>query len=179
MTVVDAYCQPEDLLLGDVPTSSESASGKYCVDAADEIDSRIGHIYQTRVVIVDPAPPGTPSPVSRPARLLLKRINVWLATGRLLMAQDASGEESSVHAYALKLVTDASAAIDMIAYGQIVLDGAPKVSGYSEVSSGPIYANLDSESSVEAFYNRIANPYYVFPAEVEPWYGRPYYPPVG
>lgn len=163
---VDAYCQPDDLLLGNIPAPDSASPEKYCVDGADEIDSRIGHIYQTRIDIADT------SSIKRPARLLLKRINVWLATGRLLMATDAPGEENQIHAYALKLVNDASAALDMIANGSVILDGAVRLPGFSDSRQGPVYANADPESNVEAFYNRIANPTYVFPGLSD--YERPY-----
>jgi hypothetical protein len=164
---VAAYCAETDLLLGDVPTSDSALPNKYVIDAADEIDSRIGHIYET------PVDTSGTSTTARHARLLLKRINVWLATGRLLMAIDVSGEETGVHAYANKLVNDASAALDMIAQGELVLDGATRVAGFADSGAArPVYGNVDPESAVEAFYNRIANPdyYYVPPGAWNPWY---------
>jgi hypothetical protein len=163
---VSSYSTTTDLLIGDVPTASTADPAKYVQDAADEIDSRIGHIYATPVDIS-----GT-SATTRPAQLLLKRLNNWLATGRLLMSADISGEENQTHAYATRLVDDASKALDMIASGQLVLDGAVKADGFSTQSQGPTYGNVDAESAVEAFYDRVANPNYLYwPTETWPtWY---------
>jgi hypothetical protein len=131
---------------------------QYVNDAADEIDSKIGFVYETRVDTSDT------STVVKPVRLLLKRLNVFLASGRLLMAAAAAKEETQVHAYALSLVREAEATLEMIAKGQLPLDGALKVdAGTTENLTGPMQYNKDTESNVDAFYDRIANPRYWYP----------------
>lgn len=147
-----AYCDVADLLTGNIPTPASLSPDKFVADAADEIDSQIGFIYHTPVDITDTAL------TSRPARLLLKRLNVFLATGRLLLAADAGGEDNQLHAYGLKLVNDATSALEMIAQGRIVLEGAARISNNDDKPLGPLVSNADPESYVEAFYNRVINP---------------------
>jgi len=150
-----AYSAVSDLLTGNIPVSGPVDPDKYVSDAADEIDSKIGHIYETPIDVTEGGP------LSRPARLLLKRISNWLASGRLLMAAAAGSQKMELNAYANKLVSDATFALDQIASGDIILEGAPRRDGSEEPSStGPQIHNLDPESNVEAFYNRIANPNY-------------------
>lgn len=154
---VTGYCAVTDLLTGNIPTPSYLSPERFVNDAADEIDSRIGFVYVTRVDV------SSNSPVVKPAKLLLKRLNVFLATGRMLMAVDAGGEDDQLHAYALSLVQEANECIEYIVSGQIRLDGAPLVEGEAPTERGPMISNLDKESNVEAFYDRIANPNYRFP----------------
>lgn len=142
------YCLKQDLLTGDIPLPSYVSPEKFIQDAADEIDSQIGFLYVTPVDISDA---GT---TSRPVRLLLKRLNSWIATGRLLMAANAAGGE--IHNYGSRLVREATASVNAIEKGQLVLEGAEKspLSGDEQVGA-PQWANVDSESNVEAFYTRV------------------------
>ena len=156
-----AYCDVQDLLTGNVPTPDYLSPAKYVNDAANEIDSKIGFIYETPVDIAE----DLPAPVPRPVRLLLQRLNVFLATGRLLMAVDAGGEETAVHAYGKSLVDDATMTLNEIAAGKLVLVDTPVLDngGDGVAPTAPLISNLDPESNVEAFYDRIANPNYRFP----------------
>lgn len=151
-----AYCLVTDLLTGNIPVPANLEPQKYVDDAADEIDSKIGFVYTTPIDVT------SGSEVPRPARLLLKRINVHLATGRLLLAAAAGQEESQLHAYGWSLIKEANGALDQIASGAIPITGADLLPGNEEVVTAVIVNNLDPESSVEAFYNRIANPNYSF-----------------
>lgn len=150
------YCAVTDLLIGDIPLPSYISPEQVVGDAADEIDSCIGFIYQTPVDVSDNGP------TARPVMLLLKRINSHLASGRLLHQLDASGEQVQLHAYATSLVKNASAALESIEKGDIILDGVPTVEGHGDIQTGPLLYNEDVESNVEAFYNRISNPCYFF-----------------
>lgn len=152
-----AYSSSNDLLNGNIPLPGYLDKEKFVTDAADEIDSKIGHLYETPVDVSET------STVPRWTRLLLKRINNHLASGRLLMAADAGGEDDRVHAYALFLIQEATAALDQIASGEIKLTGVPGPGGQSsEAITSIILNNLDEESNVEAFYDRILNPNYFF-----------------
>lgn len=155
----DPYSSPEDLLLGNIPLRDDATQLKYCSDATDEIDSTIGFLYETPVDMTDD--PGT---VARPSRLLLKRINNFIASGRLILAYAAGTEDDNLNAYAQYLLGQARDALMKIASGDIVLQGAVTIGDGSEnpVSSGPLFFNLDPESNVEAFYDRIVNPNYCF-----------------
>lgn len=154
-----AYCTTEDLLNGSIPLPEYLNPQKYVSDAADEIDSKIGLRYQTPINIADVETNSVP----RPVRLFLKRTNAFLATGRLLLAVASPSEQRQMHAYALGLVTEATKALDAISSGEVLLDGVPLVNdGANEPVTAPLISNLDSESSVEAFYDRIANPSFSF-----------------
>lgn len=159
-----AYCTADDLLTGDIPIPSYLDANSVVQDAADEIDSKIGHLYETPV---DVTPSG---PAARWVKLLLKRLNVHLATGRLLMAADAGGEDDRVHAYASYLIREANAAINKIVSGEIVLEAVPGPANEAVVSDASIVLlNLDPESHVEAFYDRLlTSPAYPYaPLETE------------
>lgn len=157
-----AYCNSTDLLAysGNIPAPSYLNPQKFVDDAADEIDSKIGFVYQTPIDVTDVPE----NPVVRPARLLLKRLNVNLATGRMLLAADASGEGSQLHAYGWSLIREVNAAVNNLIDGDIVLEGAPLVAPGALNNNIPLIYNKDAESNVEAFYDRVANPGYFYPA---------------
>lgn len=151
-----AYSVKEDLLLGDIPISPVMNPDKVVQDASDEIDSKLGHLFET------PFDLSEDSDLARPARLLIKRINNFLATGRLILAIASPEENQTVHAYGWQLIQEANAAIAAIASGDITLEGVEIIEQENAQVSTPLISNLDEESSVEAFYDRIANPNYAY-----------------
>lgn len=159
------YCEPSDLLMGSIPLPSYMSAEKMIDDARDEIDSYLGYAYKTPFDVT--VETGT---LARPARLLLKRINAHLATGRIILAVASPEENRNLHAYGWQLVSESIAALQAIAKGEIVLDGAElnEDAPAGEPATAPLINNLDPESNVEAFYNRLANPAYQYPI-VESW----------
>lgn len=151
------YSVVADLLTGNIPVNSVIAQ-KYINDAADEIDSMIGNIYTTPLDVTPgptETPPGT-GPMTRPSRLLIKRISNWLASGRLMLATSAGGEDDQLHAYARYLVESSTSVLMSIARGEILLEGAEKEDTTGDEGVyGPLISNVDPESNVEAFYDRI------------------------
>jgi|SRR5690348_1250597 len=107
-----AYCASGDLVLGGIPTPAGLDQNKIVADAADEIDSQIGMRYLTPIDTAN---------VPRPVQLLLKRINVALASGRLILAADSNGENQQLHAYGLSLINEAKEALRAIAAGDMFL----------------------------------------------------------
>ena len=152
-----AYCEIVDLLIGDLPTSLALSPQKYVNDAADEIDSKIGFVYET------PIPVDTFDPTPRPVVLLLKRLNAHLATGRMILAATIIAEDEQLNAYGKRMVEDAELTLVHISTGQLLLDGV-LTSGLSALPAPhvPMIMNKDTESAVDAFYDRIANPSYTF-----------------
>lgn len=153
------YSTEVDIKLGDIPLPAYIDKDRLLQDAADEIDSFIGFVYDTPVNMQDD------SPVIRPARLLLKRISTALVTGRLVLEIAASGEDVALHAYGVRLLNEAHVALEQIRTGTIHLDGAellPNEDG-TDNPTGPLIANVDSDSLVEAFYDRFS---FVGPAGV-------------
>jgi len=142
-----AYCATTDLLAGDIPLTGLDAA-KFVNDAADEIDSQIGFRYLTPVA----------SDAARPVLLLLKRINAHLATGRMIMAADAAGQRSELHAYGESLVREALASLAAIAGGMVDLPVTPFPSNANDqVEAGPLIYNVDPVSQVEAFYGAFSS----------------------
>lgn len=154
------YCQVTELLVGDIPLPRGLKAQQYVDSATDEIDMSIGFLYQTPVDITED------SDVIRPARLLLKQTCIKLATGRLILAMSTVAQRTELHAYGKRLVDEALAILAQIASGDIILTGALPLNPPEEGAdnfTGPQIHNVDGESNVEAFYDRVANPYYRFP----------------
>jgi hypothetical protein len=150
------YCASGDLLIGNIPLPQWITRDQVVADAADEIDSKLGFVYQVPI----PAPPGADptNPIPAVVPLILKRINAALASGRLILQVAAGQEDARLHAYGASLVAEAQAAIEQIFNGEIVFDNVPPANPADPVVNGPMISNLDAESNVEAFYNRIGNP---------------------
>lgn len=150
-----AYCTTKQLLVGNIPLPRLVDPNSYVNDASDEIDSMIGFRYITPVVPYAEAnpQPAVPYVLARPVLLLLKRINVWLATGRMILAIDSAGEDTQLHAYGLKLVSDAMTTLVDIRDGKINLDGTPEIiPDTPDNHRGPAIFNGDVSSAVDDFY---------------------------
>lgn len=143
------YCETTDLLLGNIPTPSNA--GTYVQAAADEMDSILGLQYVTPVVLDEN------NPKQRPAFLLLKRINAWLATGRLVLALDAGGEDDQLHQYGKRMVDDALMALNEIAKGDILLPGGEPLNPAEEKNNGPVASFADDASYVESYNTVFGN----------------------
>lgn len=162
-----SYCETTDLLVGDIPLPKGLRPQQYVDSAANEIDMHIGFIYETPVNIAED------SPVVRPARLLLRELCIKLASGRLILAMSTVAQRTELHAYGASLVTEALAILGRISSGEIILTGATQVPSDDEDGNftGPQIHNVDPESNVEAFYDRVANPNYFF-GPMDRAYGR-------
>ena len=152
-----AYCTPNDLLLSaNLPVPVGFDKQKFVQDAADEIDTSIGSLYKTPVSF-DTAEDQETYAVTI---TFLKQLNARLATGRLIMALDATGQDQQLHAYGLFLLKEVQSILAQIKDRDIVLEGAPinprDPSVYDE--PGPRVYQLDAFSGVEAFYGIVQNP---------------------
>lgn len=146
------YSEVSDLLTGQIPLPGTIDASKFVLDATDEVDSFVGFIYETPIDVSDT------SPVIRPVRLLLKRLANQIASGRLIMAAAAGSEQNRTHAYGRQLVAEAMKVLKDIQDGEIILVGAPLVTGTEAPSTAPMIANEDAESNVSAFYDRVLAP---------------------
>lgn len=151
-----AYSEVVDLLVGDIVLGSVDPE-KYVNAAADEMDSRIGFVYQLPLPTVDT----TPEPLSLQAAAILKNINNKLASGRLIMAQSIGAERHEVHAYGKSLVDEAYAELALVLNGALPLVGAPPVEGV-DTTGGPAIYNRDEVSSVEAYEDEFFGQYGVW-----------------
>lgn len=154
------YSAVSDLLVGDLLISNKVDKAKFVTDAADEIDSKLGFRYK---IPLTPIPPATVLPIHQ--ILLLKGINNKLASGRLILTLDITAEDRSLHAYGLRLVTEAMNDLMLIANGDIDLTVDPLLPANEDDSKVPAIKNFDAESGVDAFYNQVMRE--------EPWYWMP------
>lgn len=143
MAVRDGYCEPGDLLLGDMTLSTAISPEKFIADSADEIDVRIGRIYTTPVDLLQ---------LETTAKLTLKIANARLASGRLLMAQSQAAQDESLHAYGMYLIKEAETTIESIENNRLPLDGAAIRDDIVDTPA-PSIQNRDATSPVEAFYD--------------------------
>lgn len=137
------YSEEGDLLIGDLPLGSAYPPAKFLEAASDEIDSYLGRVYDVPIDTTE----------SEVVRLTLKRINNWLASGRLIMSVATAGQDSELHAYGWSLVKQAMDEIQMILTGDLDLPGLDVINtGSIESGSGPMVQNVDSVSRVDDFY---------------------------
>lgn len=155
-----AYAIEEDLLVGSIPLPTYLDATKLLQDASDEVDSYVGSIYTTPLDLSEQ------SPMTRPARLLVKRITTHIATGRMILATAAAGEDDRLHQYGASLLKEGLDALKMIASGDVVLEGADKTQSAETSAHTPLIYNVDSESNVEAFYDRVMKPSAIYPGAV-------------
>jgi hypothetical protein len=142
------YCDIDDLLLGEMPLSSGLSRQKFINDSADEIDVRIGRIYDTPIQIAN---------LENTSKLTLKLANARLASGRILMAQAQAAQDDSLHAYGMYLIREAENVIVSIESNRLPLDGATVRDDLIDTPA-PTIRNQDSHSPVDAFYGEFFGP---------------------
>lgn len=166
--------------------SGQLDTGKIVQEAADEIDSRLGFVYKLPLT---PLPPAGALPEHEV--LLLKQINNKLASGRLIMQIAAAGEDRSLHAYGLRLVTEATNDLMLLANGTVELTAVKQPISGSVPDKTPMIFNHDEESAVDMFESaamrrgegarwqpgKVAseNPNYQDPVYVDPVTGQVYW----
>jgi hypothetical protein len=134
------YCKENELLTGDM-AGVEGLRQRFVDLAADEMNSFIGFAYLLPLP-VDSLP--------EYQRLILKNINIKLATGRLIMAQAVGSEDTSTHAYGQSLVDEAMRDLWAIRNGQTNLD-APTAEA-NGTNAAPVIIEGDRVSAVDAYY---------------------------
>jgi hypothetical protein len=153
------YCTTNDLLIGQLisRTPPEVVPGDYVNRAADEMDSRLGFVYQTPLPVT-----GINALPSHQVKLL-KSINLKLASGRIILATTIATEDVTIHQYGLRLIQEADLELAAIANGDVKLS-APMVDSDGVVigeivdpddadpyARVPTAINVDMYSAVVAF----------------------------
>lgn len=134
------YCSAPDLLIGDLPITGDSAE-LFIQAAAEEIDMQLASEF-----LWPPTIPLVPQ-----TELILKRINVLIGTGRLVMAQAVGAEELSTHAYGTYLLREGQSLLAQVMCGELVLEGIDK-NPLHTTGNAPSITNEDSIAGVDAFY---------------------------
>ena len=142
-----AYCEVNDLLVKDngMMFSPTFDFMKFIVSASEEMDGMMGEIYD--LPLAGSSGGWTTLPLYQ--KLLLKQINVKLASGRILLTLNASGDTRALHVYGAKLIDEALAMLLPIINGDVVLDIPGK---NNEVRANyPVIAHHDQESLVDSW----------------------------
>lgn len=163
-----AYSTVDDLIVGDMMISARVDKNKFVNDAAEEIDSKLGFLYVLPL-----------APLALHESTLLKQINNKLASGRLILTLDIAGEETVLHAYGLRLITEAMNDLMLLANGTINLSSTMTTTSALRDNVPGIY-NHDEESAVDIFEAHVlrGEPSYWNPGTVKSryqwdYYGRP------
>lgn len=158
--MADTYCTVSDLLLGDTVLQNGFDKQRYVDLAADEMNSRLGYEY---VIPIESSSPS--EDVGAAALLILKNINLKLASGRLILAIAAGGEETALNAYGNSLCQEAYAELSLVLSGQLPLVNASRLDNEVSVPTART-VNADKESGVDAFYEEFVGqhrPFSPFP----------------
>jgi len=151
------YSTVDDLLTGDLLISQKVDKQKFVQDAADEMDSKLGFLYELPLApcVTDP-PPAVPATLEPHEILLLKGINNKLASGRLILTLDIAGEETVLHAYGLRLITEAMNDLMLVANGNVLLSACRQemVAGLRS-NRTPLCVNRDEESAQDMFESAV------------------------
>jgi len=145
------YCGTGDLYISGVrmPQGMHMTPETAISMAAEEIDTKIGMLYQTPVSVEEN------DPTKRFDTLTLKRINALLASGRLITSMATGGEQDRVHAYGEYLLRMALAHLDQIQSGVIKLTSAIPIeqADQNPLNKGPLLVTDNQKGSlVDSFY---------------------------
>jgi hypothetical protein len=167
-----AYCTKSDLLIGDIPLAAKYGDGAGFVNlAADEIDAEIGHLYVTPIDFdaLEGAASEAEVAKMRPSRLLLKKINTLLASGRIILDMAAGTEDDRLHSYGASMISEARDLLEKVCDGKIFLqvpmigDDNPDTERQDTKIS---VVQDDGYSLVQNFYDRYSTP--LFPVAPNP-----------
>lgn len=138
------YCAPEDVFLGDLDVPRYTSVEEWVQRAADEINATIGQVYRL------PLDLNTANPANAADLLLLKKINSYLATGRIILSSAAGGEDNQIHAYGKHLIDAALRELALIRNGSSVIEAGVQID--SSKTRGPLISNRDAVSYVDEFF---------------------------
>jgi hypothetical protein len=168
----DRYCTRDDLLFGTTKVP-EPFQDKHVNAAADEIDAALGEVYVLPLAPPDVVPAAnTWQALPQHVKLYLKRCNVFIASGRLLMETSSRGQEGD-DAYAMYLLREGQNLLAQMVNGQVDL-GAVKVASMGDSGGGPSIQQYDTTSGVDHFYAFASgDPYVNYGLPPETWHPGP------
>lgn len=141
------YCTADDMLLGDLQVPRNVSIDQWILSTAEEMDAWLGQVYKLPIQL-DPMTPGHQADI-----LLLKKINRFLATGRIIISANAAASDSRLHAYGAQLISDAERELARITAGRTVLEGGELLVEEVMRSQPLIITHRDAHSYVDTFYN--------------------------
>lgn len=141
-----AYCSPDDINIGNVQLPRGLNKQAYVDAAAEEMDAELGKVY------VLPLTPSSAIASNTWAGKYLKKINKFLAIGRIVIDSASGGEDNSLNSYGYYHLKTAMDALAALVSGSITLTDVEKLD-VEPNTSGPQVENRDAGSYVDAFYN--------------------------
>ena len=144
-----AYCTTDDLLIGDI-TVTPIQLQDYVDRAADQMDSELGLTYEL---------PLAPFPFTPHVELLLKRVNLLLASGQFIMDRSLVGEQYQLQAYGRSLYDEGKSLLTAIVNGGIQLAEVVKLASGSAEGNAPTIINRD-DSFVDWYQDQYLTPSY-------------------
>jgi hypothetical protein len=145
-----AYSALNDLLIGDVAAGTNLNLQAFVQAAADEIDAKLGYRYLV---------PLDQNAIAPYAWASVKQCANKIASGRALMAMNASGEHTSLHAYGAALLKEGMGMLECMSSGDIPLPGAlPVANPPSADGDAPTILVYDQYSAVDTFYDYVMHP---------------------
>lgn len=169
-----AYSGAEDLLLGDLELGSTN-SQKFIDAAAEEMDSKLGVLYQLPLRkagqdYTDEELPVAWKDLPTFQVLLLKHCNNKLASGRLILAISQSAEAPTVHAYGKALIDEAMNELYCLANADVDLSAARVTDAVvAPENKTPGIKQYDEESLLLGFEKSVMSGSPWTPG----WYSRP------
>lgn len=155
MTVERPYCDKKDLELSKSILLPPTLDLDHEVmRAAEDMDALLGFIYTLPF-----------DTLKDHEVLLLKKINADMATGRILLQLYGEGDGDALHAYGLRLVSEAESMLMKLANGEVDLSATRDATVDLDAQRGPRILNRDEESGVDIFENAVLRS--------EPSYWRP------
>lgn len=161
-----AYSVVADLLIGDLLISESVDRQKFVDLAAEEIDSKLGWVYELPLRTVGSTSSSTAwQDLPLHQANILKSINNRLATGRLILTLDIAGEGTQLHAYGWHLVQEALGDLGVIANGDVDLNAERSADLAVAGDKRPAVFQQDEESLLAGWENTVMRGV--------PWYSRP------
>ena len=161
-----AYCQPEDINVGNLMLPEGESRLPFISEASEEIDAKLGWLYATPINV---------ELLKYHEQMLLKTICRKIATGRMVTTLAIPEESGGLNAYGLRMIQEGLDELHIIACGDVPLsaqradyveDGGTDTSGIgAEGSRTPSVINQDSESLINGFNKTV---YGGVPWTVEP-----------
>ena len=166
-----AYCEPDDINVGNLMLPEGEARAPFISEASDEIDGKLGWLYATPIDV---------DSLKYYERMMLKTICRKIAGGRMITTMAIPDESGSLNAYGARLLKEGLDELHLIASGDVPLsaaradlegDSSPDVGGQgAQDARKPSIPGDDSESLVSQFEKSIfgGRPSYAVPGDAAP-----------
>lgn len=141
----EGYCTPEDIRLDDPPEGV--VIERLIAAGAEYMDGYLGQVYQLPIVL-DPQLSS-----HKGDHALLSRLNQYLAAAFYYRERTADKKSDEDHKYGRALYDEARQELSRISAGRTVIESAEPLHPEDGQPNGPLVANRDAGSFVDAFYH--------------------------